>query len=340
LKSGNQASRIIEAAQAIGERGEKAKDARQALCEALLDRRDAVRAAVASALEKVDPRLHKPVVALVVDQDHSLRVEALRSLGALGEEGKPALSLVLRYVMDVTIAVSEQSGMGVPIGDLPHGTTFIRTMAAIAPDDKRVVKALVVCLRLGENPSGRVEAARGLARRSLRKEAVTELVWALKTDTSELVRVAAAKALGDLGPDAKDAVKSLEAAKIDPAAQVREAAAAALLKIKDPAGPGRRCPRRPALGTAAKAPLRQKNACRLGSLATFMQALAIRVRTIAIEMDTAASSGAWLASRPDFDCRLHTLSTRIPCQKGRRSGSRDSTEDPTVAAPLPTSPPA
>src|SRR5206468_381048 len=66
LKSKNPADRI-KAAEALRDIGEDAKSAREALCDAILDPREAIVTAVAAALEKVDPGLQKPILTLRVD---------------------------------------------------------------------------------------------------------------------------------------------------------------------------------------------------------------------------------------------------------------------------------
>jgi HEAT repeat protein len=229
---GKKAAERIKAAEALGEMGIEAKDARGALCDAMLDGRPSVITAVAAALEKVDPSLHKAVLVLVVDNNADRQRRALESIATLREEGRPALSVVLTY--------AEHNAQQVTTGFLGSlfSTEVIRTLMAIAPDDKRVFSILTSCLLDGENLKRQygnrttLEAAAALPRTPFRKESVKVLITLLKEAGDNRMRTVAAYSLGQMGTDAKDAVKYLETAKIDPDVQVREAAGTALMKIK------------------------------------------------------------------------------------------------------------
>src|SRR5712664_3561571 len=78
--SSKKAADRIKAAEALGEMGIEAKEASEALCGAMLDARTNVVTAVAAALEKVNPELHKPVLALVVDNQWHIRMQAIKIL--------------------------------------------------------------------------------------------------------------------------------------------------------------------------------------------------------------------------------------------------------------------
>jgi HEAT repeat protein len=221
LKS-KKASDRIKAADTIGAMGENAKDARQALCDAMLDTNREVLLAVSSALEKLDPALHKPVFILVVDGNGMAQIDALRTLAALGREGNPALSVVLAF------ARTHPAALPVVIG----------TLAAIAPEDRRVLRILLSNLQdtgpraMRGGYSACLTAIDALPRTPFKKEAVKALIPLLDPSHSQLVRLAAAQALGEIGAAAKDATKSLKAMTIDPSARMRAAAAAALQKIE------------------------------------------------------------------------------------------------------------
>jgi HEAT repeat protein len=229
LKGGREADRI-KAAQEIGKMGEEAKDALEALCDALVDANKDVGAAVLAALEKVDPRLGPLVRILRVDKDPAHLLQALKSLAKLEEEGKPAYSLLLKLG---TGNAKRQFGPLGTIGDLKQtGEEMIRTLAAIAPKEKKVLQVLTDCLLFSRAESARVAAAEGLGRTSFRTEAAAVLMKSLLKDPADNVRAAAANALGELGQDAKKAVPALESATTDPSAKVREAADMALQRIK------------------------------------------------------------------------------------------------------------
>ncbi len=73
--SSKKAADRIKAAEALRDMGTEAKDASEALCNAMLDSRRDVVTGVAAALEKVNPQLHKPVLALLVDNQLYIRIQ-------------------------------------------------------------------------------------------------------------------------------------------------------------------------------------------------------------------------------------------------------------------------
>jgi formylglycine-generating enzyme required for sulfatase activity len=232
LESKKAADRI-KAAQALAELGHQAGDARQALCDAMLDERPAVRTAVSLALEKVDGKLQKYVLALVVERNGAFQKEALKGLARLGEDGKPAMSVILAY------AAKNAKMVTFGFTSSLNSVEVIRALMAIAPDDKRVFSLLVACLqsdnirRRHAVYASQFEAINALPRTPFQEDSVKLLSSLLRLDEHEQMRAAAATALGEFGADAKSAVKYLEAAKVDSSSKVREAANAALAKIVD-----------------------------------------------------------------------------------------------------------
>jgi HEAT repeat protein len=214
LQSRKTAERL-KACEELGRLGSKAKAASRALCEALLDANPQVRLGAAAALETVNPAIHRLVVTVLVDENLFNRAEAVRKIGKLGPEGKPAVPVLVYFKTQVQDA-----------------TVVVEALAAIATSEKPVTLQFALWLATDREPSVRIAIARALPRMEGRKEKVAALGLALQGDRHIPVRVAAANALGELGSEAQEAVKVLSAAKTDPSAQVREAAANALEKIQ------------------------------------------------------------------------------------------------------------
>ncbi len=171
------------------------------------------------------------MIDLVVDNNTNRQRQALKTIATIGEDAKPALSLVLAFAEREAQQVTPGSGGS------RWSLEVIRTLLAIAPEDRRVFRVLLSCLdseNLATNSAdqSQLEAAISLPRTPFKKESVRVLVTMLRQAPDSRMRTVAAKALGEIGPDAKDAVKYLEAAKIDSNAEIREAVGAALKAIK------------------------------------------------------------------------------------------------------------
>jgi hypothetical protein len=221
LRRGTPNRERIQAAGELAKLEERGKPASRDLCQALADElragaagRREVKLALAEALEKVNPPLHRSVITLVVDDSVLNRSRALQQIHDMEAEGKPAVPLIL-YVRD-----------------REHGGAFlVETLAAVAPDEKRVTDLFAAWLQRDRDAATRAACAAALARVEGGKAKAAALVFALR-DQVEAVQVAAATALGDLGVDTPAVLQALALAKTDHSERVREAAQAALEKIK------------------------------------------------------------------------------------------------------------
>lgn len=227
--------RVIEE---IGKIGQDAKEASQVLVEAALERSPMIRQAALDALEKVNPPLHRPVVALLVD--NMKRYEAVDELTGLSEEAKPALPLLLAmFKNELASPNRERPGVG---GSVSLGSKLLIAMVKIAPEDKAVLQAILDTITF-KGPGG-VGKASAQTVSDVRATAIDLSLDDLKLDsklhTKALIsaindiycRMKAIHALGELGEKAKDAIPTLKKLKLDMDESVRNAASAALEKIE------------------------------------------------------------------------------------------------------------
>src|SRR5262249_62096092 len=88
----------IKAAEELAGMGEKAQPAARALCEMALSSSEKIQRAALNALEKGHPDLHGSVFVLLVDANAENHVRALSKLARLGDQGKPAVSVIFHRI--------------------------------------------------------------------------------------------------------------------------------------------------------------------------------------------------------------------------------------------------
>ncbi|MCE9564026.1 MAG: HEAT repeat domain-containing protein [Planctomycetes bacterium] len=229
LAKGKTPTDRIKAAEELLKHGPKAKNATDALCQAILDPAPPVRVAALDAMKAVNPDLYGPVSIIttpLTDFDFQFDVfekrrEALAQLVKLKAEGQPAVPILVVYKR----LVSRPGGW-------PHAVAVVKALVNLAPDDPAVVTVLVTGLLKDEAAEARFAAAKSLAWTTVTKESVAALATAVRSDPVPEVRLAAVDTLAGIGLGAKGALKSLEAAKSDGDARVREAAREAIEKVK------------------------------------------------------------------------------------------------------------
>jgi HEAT repeat protein len=248
----------VKAAEGLGKLGDKASGAARYLCEACADGTKEVRDAALEALEKVAPKLYKPVVALVVDNKVGNHVGASRELAKLGDDGKPAVPLLYEHVR---FAIKSASVKDNPPASFPltltwqDGSTYFdthfETLSKLAPDENtvKVIGSAANLELAARNPNSvgimhraAIQALKKLAesQEACRKPMVPVLIKALDSPAIPAVEkkqpfamhnIAAIEALGACGPVAKDAIPALKKLKLDESEKVRKAATDALEKI-------------------------------------------------------------------------------------------------------------
>jgi HEAT repeat protein len=212
--------------------GVKGKGASRTLCECLLDPQKEVMVKAAGTLREVNPELHDRVMPMMVDREYHKRIAALQQLGAMGEEGRPAVPVLVYF--KVSVLQGGQAGIHPPPYPAnPHAGLVVEVLGAVAPKDLTWTKQLSIWFRTDTNPYVRAKAAGLLAQVDEAKVATELLVKKLAIETDLNVRLAIINALGAIGPDAREAEKALSArASADTNEAIRNAASAALKRIK------------------------------------------------------------------------------------------------------------
>jgi lysophospholipase L1-like esterase len=205
----------MECASALGSLGPAERGATPALFAALADPKEAVRAAAARALARIELKAEDvpELVAALGSADSYVVAFAAWSLGNLGaaaERAVPALAQTLSR--DDTNAV------------------VAAALARIGPAAAGAVGVLVDALR-SENPDRRWRAARTLGRIGPPSEPAVPLLIGALGDANNAVRQHAARALGRIGPAARPAAAALQRATGDADEQVRREARQALDRL-------------------------------------------------------------------------------------------------------------
>ena len=253
----------IEALEGLAKLGDEGKVAGRDVVAMLLDGTPAVREKAAETLEKINPQVHRPVIALLVDKNTSKRVAAIRAIAQMGKEGEPAMpvlgvlyqQLVGKPSLRATNAGSFATGIpgrggrggrgGAGMGGGFGGPSqadggqgqivredagsVLRAMASVAPDEKPVGRAVLNAISAGDTGlrSVGLELAEGMKLET--NSLVSSLIPALN---DEQCRVQVVQLLGKVGPDAKKAVPILKKLRLDSSEAVRDAVTKALEKIE------------------------------------------------------------------------------------------------------------
>jgi hypothetical protein len=141
----------IQAAEELARLGEHAKPASRALCDAALGSSEKLIQAALVALEKANSELHQPVLVLLVDSKAENHYQALAKIALLGEQGKPALPVVLFEIKRGLVQLlSGQQSLNQPalIQVVLHSMEVI---PEIAPEDMEALKTLITLTRLRTN---------------------------------------------------------------------------------------------------------------------------------------------------------------------------------------------
>jgi HEAT repeat protein len=222
------AKKRLAAAEKLGGIGADAKAAREPLVEMMLDPTPAIRVGASDALEKIDAKLQKHLVTIVIGQN---KAEAFAGIKEMGKEGKAAMPVLVYYYKLC------QSGKGniIPV-------QFLETVAAVGGDDKRVATIFNDALTAANSIQVIGIANASMAGGDTRYQAcilVNATLMDPKQKTAALIiaikdprcAVLAINALGEIGSDAQAAIPTLKQLKQATSDAVRTAAADALGKI-------------------------------------------------------------------------------------------------------------
>lgn len=207
-------------ARVLGAIGPPARPAVPLLINMLNDQVASVRRRAAEALGNLGPDVApdaiRPLIHLIQDGAHAVRVEAILAVGKFGELGKAALPRLQQ--MATAPESSERAQAARAIWMLTQDANFVLPILIQSLNDGGLEwEPLEVIAEIGP-------AAQG---------AVPHLVRAL--DKDESVQIFAATALGKIGPGAASAVPALRTLLDHPEQEVRDAAQQAIAAIERPA---------------------------------------------------------------------------------------------------------
>jgi HEAT repeat protein len=232
LKSRRQDARL-KALNEISKLGEEGKAAGEEVVEALLDPSATISQAAADCLEKIDPRLQKLVVTLLIDQNVQQRGQALQEIDRMGTDAQAALPVLLAgYQASGIVSTAVVRGRATSRRAVYSLDALLHAMCSVAPEDTRVIQAVLDTIK--HQPT----VASGL------RFSAIDLGLRLKIDAKKMVpaliislndpycRVKAIDKLAGFGDEASEAIPLLTKLKLDPVKEVREAAKEALAKIE------------------------------------------------------------------------------------------------------------
>jgi hypothetical protein len=150
LKGGTSEEKI-QAAEELARLGERAKPASRALCDAAPSSSEKLIQAALLALEKANPELHQPVLVLLVDNKVENHNQALLKLGLLGEQGKPALPVVLFEIKRGLVQLLSGQQTSSQPGLIQVIFRSMEALLEIAPEDPEGLKTLIALTRVRTN---------------------------------------------------------------------------------------------------------------------------------------------------------------------------------------------
>jgi HEAT repeat protein len=227
----------LSALKKIAELGADGMEASEAIIELCADNVPAIREAAFDALQKVNPTLHKPIIALLIDRDDAKKLAAIAELGKLGAEAKPAIPLLIQFYQ-LRALMARSTGFGsyfsVPILSAlnsidAENKRFHRLLLAVIPVTPSSKPGVVFVDWAPRKKAIELTLEAVEAKRIKARDAVKPFLSAMSDPSC---KIQAIKALGELGVRAKDAIPVLTKLKLDPDSTTREAAAEALKKIK------------------------------------------------------------------------------------------------------------
>jgi hypothetical protein len=141
-----------KAAAELAKRGESARQAAMALCQAAVDPAKEVSRAALEALEKVAPDLHEPVFTLVVDGQAGNHLKAIGSLRDKGAKANPTLPVILYQVRKCLNDLRKQTGGR--FGGGWQANTLVEviamhlvTLSVVAPESRDALKTILDATR-------------------------------------------------------------------------------------------------------------------------------------------------------------------------------------------------
>ena len=223
--------------------GPKAVKATEVIVEALIDRSELVRESATASLESVNPKLYRPVMAILLDVDPRNVQLALGEVKAMGGDGGPVAPLLIAHLRSGGYAGTTKNlqNQGPRRRVRLQPRTVIECLEEISPESNDYGNLLLDITRLQRIPSGWVVAPDerrlviGLVTKKVKagliepKRAVSAFMDAL-ADQNTTVDVI--DGLVSIGSPAKAAVPVLRQLKLHSRQAVRDAASDAIERIE------------------------------------------------------------------------------------------------------------
>lgn len=220
------------AAEEIGKLGKAASPAARQLCDAVLDPNRDVSLAAFSALEKVSPEVHKPLATIMLDRDESNKLDAIKSLGKLGEKAQPLGGVVTQWL--VTASKTQPDG--------PDRYEFNNRVEALTaavvkmrPENPDDIKAFMkLAGPLNKNSTIRLGALKVLTEWAERgkDERRRDILPVLKSGLTTGMPLHCLEAAGSYGDLAADLLPTIRELKLSSDKSIRDAATKAAAKIE------------------------------------------------------------------------------------------------------------
>jgi hypothetical protein len=159
LQSGTDEEKV-KAAEALAARGEKARPAARALCEAAVGPTKEVSRGALGALEKVAPELHEPIFTLVVDGQAVNHIKAIAELRKQGANAQPAVPVILHQIRKCQDELRAQADRRFAGGGWGAPTLFqvishlLFALPRVAPEDPEVLQAIIRTTKTSSDQPG------------------------------------------------------------------------------------------------------------------------------------------------------------------------------------------
>lgn len=223
------------AAEEIGKLGKNAEPITRQLCDAILDPNRDVSLAAFASLEQVSPSLYKPLATIMLDKDESNRLDAIKSLGKLGDKAQPLGGFVTQWLLNASKTQPDRSNRLEFEDRVAAMTNSAAKMKWDHPDD--IQAFMKMAGPLNNNATIRLRAftiltewaERGGDQRIDRRRS---LLPVLKSGFTTGLSVRCLETAGDYGSLAADLLPAIRELKLSNSKAIREAATAAAAKIE------------------------------------------------------------------------------------------------------------
>lgn len=133
----------------MGLMGKVAKPASREVVDGMFDDAPAVRQAAVLAIPTVNKEIAEPVLTLVQSTDMKDKLEAVKTLAAMGKDAAPTVTALVKFL---------------PTAPESKRAEVVETLATVAPDDKKLNEQMVTWALTSKDPAIRKSAKEALAK--------------------------------------------------------------------------------------------------------------------------------------------------------------------------------